>query len=268
MRFPRVQQQTPTVPTLTPAERARTIIATSSTLRVASADLTLDVHRHGVVPDGAVLFQVPGDFALVSGEVTATAVDVSTVPQADRVRGTVTLAGSLTEVVEALPAGMRMHLTGSEEPDGETRLVRLVPTRVGLAWRCEHRPEDPTARQVPLPEYRAAFPDPLLGYEADWLPHLQADHGEVLVAIARHELGWDESPYDVRALAMDRYGLVLRVRDGAFGAFGAFGHRDVRIAFDRTVACGCDVRAAFSALLARVVPEVDAEADADSDPRC
>ena len=44
---------------LSPAERARTIIATASTLRVASPELTLDIHRHGVVPDGSILFQAP-----------------------------------------------------------------------------------------------------------------------------------------------------------------------------------------------------------------
>ncbi|MCZ4500362.1 MAG: hypothetical protein JWQ74_2917 [Marmoricola sp.] len=256
MRFPRVQQQSPTLPVLTAAERARTIIATASTLRVASRELTLDVHRHGVVPDGSVLFQAPADFAIdFAGDgVTATAIDVATVPQADRVRGSVTLAGCLYDVVEPLPAGMRMHLTGSEEPDGETRLVRLVPDRIGLAWHCENRPEDPTAQQVSLEDFRNAFPDPLLGYEAEWLPHLQADHAEVLVALARHELGWDEDPRDVRALAIDRYGLVLRARDTSFGAFG---HRDLRLAFDRTVACGCDVREAFAAMLDRAMPDAD-----------
>src|SRR5690349_21667792 len=96
-----------TFPALTPAERARTIIATASTLRVASPELTLDIHRHGVVPDGSILFQAPADFAekLDHYRVTATAVDVATVPQADRVRGEVTLTGPVYDVVEPLPAG-------------------------------------------------------------------------------------------------------------------------------------------------------------------
>lgn len=236
---------------LTPAERARTIIASASTLRVAAPDLTLDVHRHGVSPDGSLLFQAPNTFAqdLESYRLTATVVDVTTVPQPDRVRGTVTLAGPLYDVVEALPAGMRMHLTGSDEPDGQTRLVRLVPDSIGLAWRCETAPGQPPARQVPLEDYRRAFPDPLLGYEAEWLPHLQADHGDQLVGIARYELGWNIDPDDVRALGIDRFGLVLRVTDQAFD-----GHRDLRIGFDRAVTCGCDVREAFSALLHRAVP--------------
>jgi hypothetical protein len=241
-----------TVLALTPAERARTILASASTLRVASPEQTLEVHRHGVVPDGSLLFQAPRDFGqdLSGYRVTATAVDVTTVPQPDRLRGTLTLAGPVYDVEEPLPAGMRMHLTGSDEPDGSTRLVRLVPDSVGLAWRCEVAATEPPARQVPLADYRCAFPDPLLGYEAEWLPHLQADHAPILIAIARHELGWEDDPIDVRALGIDRFGLVLRVRDGALPG----GTRDLRVGFDRAVSCGCDVRDTFSALLERALP--------------
>jgi len=245
-------RRTSTALALTPAERARTIIASASTLRVTSPELTLDVHRHGVSQDGSLLFQAPADFAhdLASYRITATVVDVTTVPQPDRVRGTVTLAGPLYDVVEALRAGMRMHLTGSDEPDDRTRLVRLVPDSVGLAWRCETRVGDPPARQVPLEDFRRAFPDPLLGYEAEWLPHLQADHADLLVGIARYDLGWNTDPDDVRALGIDRFGLVLRVTDDAFDD----GHRDLRIGFDRAVTCGCDVKEAFGALLSRALP--------------
>lgn len=236
---------------LSPAERARTIIATSTTLRVASPELTLEIHRHGVVPDGSILFQAPGSYReqLGAGQhrVTATAVDVATVPQADRVRGEVILSGPIYDVVEPLPAGMRLHLTGSDEPSEDTQLVRLVPDTVALRWRCEVKDDEPVARQVALEDYRCAFPDPLLGYEAEWLPHLQADHRDVLTGLARYELGWEDKPEDVRALGIDRYGLVLRVRDCGVSL-------DLRIPFDSTVTCGCDVREAFGALLSRAMP--------------
>ncbi|MET3961915.1 hypothetical protein ABIE44_001849 [Marmoricola sp. OAE513] len=238
------------LPALSPAERARTVVATATTLRVASPELTLDVHRHGVVPDGSVLFQAPADFAekLDDHQITATVVDVATVPQADRIRGEVTLSGRVFDVAEPLPAGMRLHLTGSEEPDGATRLVQLVPERVALAWRCETDDSQPAARQIGIDEYRCAFPDPLLGYEAEWLPHLQADHGELLVGLARFDLGWSEDPEDVRALGIDRYGLVLRIRHCGI-------QNDLRIGFARTVTCGCDVREAFSDLISRAMPD-------------
>lgn len=236
------------------AERARTIVATASTLRVATPELTLDIHRHGVIPDGSILFQAPGDFAQQLGvlqhdrnRVSATVVDVATVPQPDRIRGELTLTGPLYGVVEPLPAGMRLHLTGSETPDECTQLVRLVPDRVALIWNCEVTGDKPAARLVPVEDYRCAFPDPLLGYEAEWLPHLQADHGDLLAGLARYELGWEETADDVRALGIDRYGLVLRVRDCGVSI-------DLRIAFDSTVTCGCDVREAFSTLLNRAMP--------------
>lgn len=240
----------PRVAALTPAERARTIMATAATLRVISPDLTLDVHRHGVLPDGSVLFQAPVDFAdgLGANRISATAIDVATVPQPDRVRGEVTLTGPIDSVTEPLPAGMRLHLTGSDALDTTATLVRLVPDRVALRWRCEAFEGHPPICQVDLGNYRDAFPDPLLGYEANWLPHLQADHGPVLTALARHELGWDEDPADVRALSIDRYGLVLRVRDCGVAL-------DLRLPFGRPVGCGCDVRDAFNALLRRAVPD-------------
>lgn len=242
----------PPVSSLTAAERARTVLASAATLRVAAPELTLEVHRHGVTADGALLFQAPTDFAQGRApRITATAVDVATVPQPDRLRGTVTLAGPLDDLTETLPAGMRRHLTGSDEADGRTRLVRLVPDSIALEWRCESRPGEPPVRRVRPIDYRRAFPDQLLAYEASWLPHLQADHGDLLLGLARYELAWDSDPRDVRALGVDRFGLVLRVSDPAFGPGGS---RDLRISFDREVTCGCDVREALSGLLARAMP--------------
>ena len=58
--------------------------------------------------------------------------------------------------------------------------------------------------------------------------------------------GLDES-IDVRPLALDRYGLVLRL-------YADSGHRDTRLAFGQPVTCGCDVRNAFNELLHRVAP--------------
>src|SRR5690349_8465414 len=108
---------------LTAAERARTLLAGCATIRVRVPGLTLEVHRHGLTPDGALLFQAPDD--LVIGEAEVTGIDVSAVPQPDRIRGTVTLYGALHEVTEALPVGMRAHLTGTDVV-GSSRLLRLV----------------------------------------------------------------------------------------------------------------------------------------------
>lgn len=223
---------------LTPAERARTVLAASTTLRVRFPGLTLEVHRHALSPEGALLFGAPDDLDLQHA--AATAIDVCAVPQPDRIRGCVTVAGPLSEVTEPLPPGMRTHLTGTES---SRRLLRLTPEDVHLDWRCERSGGVPVP--IALGSYRAALPDPLVAYEPDWLPHLQADHGEVLALLARHELGYHDGPLDVRALGLDRYGIVLRVTD-------ADGRFDVRLPFERAVTCGCDVREAFGALLNRV----------------
>lgn len=226
--------------TITLAERARTILAGCTTLRVRVPGLTLEVHRHALGPDGSVLFQAPGDLPLQHADLTA--IDVSAVPQPDRIRGTVILSGPLSEVTGPLPAGLRAHLTGSDAV-GSSRLLRLAPEEIQLDWRCER------TGGVPVPvspeSYRAAFPDPLVAFEAEWLPHLQDGHADLLATLARHELGTEEDELDVRALGLDRYGVVLRVRD----TMSTF---DLRVAFDRPVTCGCDVREAFGALVDRV----------------
>lgn len=224
---------------LTLAERARTVLAGSTTFRVRVPGLTLDIHRHAITPDGAVLFGAPPELALERADAVAT--DVSAVPQPDRVRGVVTLSGPLSEVTDPLPVGMRSHLTGSGTTD--RRILRITPEEVHLDWRCER----PGGVPVPIAigSYRTAFPDPLVGYESEWLPHVQSGHGEILERLARFELGCEDDALDVRALGLDRYGIVLRVTD-------AEGRFDMRLPFERAVTCGCDVREAFGALLSRV----------------
>lgn len=226
---------------LTPAERARTLLASTSNVRLQLPDLTLDVHRHGLTPDGALLFSAPPDLALGTAEVVA--IDVAAVPQPDRVRGEVRLRGILAEAEDQLPAGMRTHLTGAETP-GTARLVRLTPAGVSVRWgrRALSQPAE-HATTVAISAYRAAYPDPLVGHEALWLAHLQADHADVITALARAELGV-EGAVDARAWALDRYGLVLRIGDTE----GPF---ELRIGFERPAACGCEAREAFSALAAR-----------------
>lgn len=222
---------------LTSAERARTILAGCTNVRVRVPGLTLEVHRHGLTPDGALLFQAPPELALQRAD--AVAFDVAATPQPDRLRGEVRLSGQLGEVPEPLPAGMRAHLTGSDDPSAG-RLLRLTPDHVVLDWRCE----DAGELELSLAAYRVAFPDPLVGYESAWLPHLQADHDRVLAALARYELGIEHA-VDVRALGLDRYGVVLRVLDEDL-------RFDLRLPFDRPASCGCEVREAFAALVDRV----------------
>jgi hypothetical protein len=177
--------------------------------------------------------------------VTVTLVDVTTVPQPDRVRGRLRLTGALGRASDPLPTDVRDHL------DGPGPVLRLKPERVALAWACGpgHQDREGESRwmQVPLEEYEHASADPMVGLEGRWLPHLQRDHPDLLRTLAAHLSPGLGDSVDVRPLALDRFGLSLRL-------YAEQGHRDVRVGFTRPVACGCDVRLAFADLWRRIAP--------------
>lgn len=243
---------------LGPAERARTLVAGAVELRVGVLNMTHEVNRHAVGSDGSVLFIAPPDSPgavfrvaprLPPQVVTVTTVDVASVPQHDRIRGSLRLTGPMRPAEEPLPAGVRAHLVGPDPRDFDTAgpVLRLQPTRVSLSWHCEGEPDGSDLVEVPAGEYRDASPDPLMEYETQWLPHLQLDHSELLRTLATHVRGELDESVDVRPLALDRFGLVLRLYQPGT-------HRDVRLRFARQVLCGCEIRDAFNALLQRAAP--------------
>ncbi|MET0997776.1 MAG: DUF2470 domain-containing protein [Marmoricola sp.] len=242
---------------LLPAERARTLVATAVELRVGVLNMTHEVGRHAVGSDGSVLFLAPPDSPgavfrvaprLPAQVVTMTSVDVASVPQRDRIRGSLRLTGPMRPALEPLPVGVRAHLAGPDPRDADLAgpVLRLQPTRVSLSWHCEAEP-GPDLLEVPVEDYRASMPDPLTEYETQWLPHLQLDHAELLRTLADHVCGGLEDSVDVRPLALDRFGLVLRL-------YGPERHHDLRLAFSREVLCGCEIRDAFNDLLRRAAP--------------
>lgn len=248
-------------PGLTHAERARTVVAAAASLDIGVLNLQNPVERHAVDGDGSVLFVPPPGsperhFAVVrrlaTPRLTAVARDLAPVACADRVRATVLLTGHLSPFDPATAHGqldqLVRHLTGHESAadwDGDRRpILRLRPETIQL---------QPDGVSVPADDYAAAGPDPLLGYEGQWLPHLARDHADVLVALA---LAADPTldglvlgPYAVTPYAVDRFGLVLRVRlhGGAT--------RDLRLDFPRPARCGCDVPPAFNDLLRTTLPD-------------
>ena len=97
-------------------------------------------------------------------------------------------------------------------------LVRLDPGSAVLA------DGDGSAALGPA-DLAAARPDPFCRVEDHWLPHLEACHPEVLVALTRHLPPGLRGPATrVRPLGVDRCGLRLRVET-------ARGDHDVRLAF-------------------------------------
>ncbi|KRF13898.1 hypothetical protein ASG90_13850 [Nocardioides sp. Soil797] len=243
---------------LTAAERARTLIAGSTSLRIGILNLTSPIERHAVLDDGSVLF-VPSEDAtervfavgrnLPPMTVQLTAWDVGAVAGPDRIRGSLTLSGKLAHYGGELPAGVRAHLAHHAE-DADTGPVLVVrPARAALSWHCE---ASPTARQrsvdIAAADYRAAQPDPLLPHESEWLTHMQRDHPDVVRALAHHVLGDVGAQASAHPLCLDRFGVVVRVQE-------AGGHRDGRVDFARPLVCGCELHEAILDLLHRVAPD-------------
>lgn len=163
------------------------------------------------------------------------AVDVCSVPQPDRQRGTVHMRGCVTLDVRGLDEACSSFLgvaTGAPvarfEPESIT-LRRHVPPGAS-------RDDD-----ISTEDYALARPDALAGWEADWLCHLDGHREELLrVVQTRHRIG---ASARVHALQADERGLDIRVYDGA-------ATRDVRVPFPCQVRCRCHAVEAFNDLVA------------------
>lgn len=224
------------MPTPTPELRAKTVLATTSSVEVGVLDHRALLRRHALDARGAVLFALdevaprcadrvaPGETGPVLDVV---AVDVSTVPSPDRLRGVVRMSGP----VEVLGGGVRQDVRDHLDVGPSGLVGRLVPDRVTLEWHVEA--QGPVVPVTVDPRLYAFSPvDPLGGWEAGWVEHLAVDHEDVLRRLAGRTrlLGTDAV---VRPVLADSLGLVLRVvEDGR--------RRDVRIPFPRPVTCGCE----------------------------
>jgi hypothetical protein len=179
-----------------PSERARTILASSSSVEVTSA-------AGGTAPQDWMLRSL----VLSAGSVPSRSVlpvevevaDAAPLPVRDRIRARVRVAGSTTP-----------------EPDCDA--LHVHARRVTLV-------EDGTSTDIAVDDLLAAEPDLLHDVEASVLGHLDSAHGDVVETLtrlldARHLLGvvrvW---PY-----RLDRHGLVLRLEY-------VTGHADHRLAF-------------------------------------
>lgn len=99
----------------------------------------------------------------------------------------------------------------------------------------------PRVCEVPIDAYRAAAPDPLAGWESDWLAHLARHDDEPLrrIVTPRHHLAPDDL---LRPLRADADGLTFRL-------YTAGSSRDVHIPFRKPVHCGCEAIGALADLV-------------------
>jgi putative heme iron utilization protein len=92
-------------------------------------------------------------------------------------------------------------------------------------------------------DYRAAEPDPTQPVAAKSIAHLNADHADALLAIAR-ELGGTRGAVSAYCTGIDRYGIDL-------SCMGAGQSAAARVAFDEPLQQAADVRPATVALARR-----------------
>ncbi|MEU4119284.1 DUF2470 domain-containing protein [Kitasatospora sp. NPDC028055] len=202
------------VPEPTTAERVRSLLSATSSLTVRALgerhDLDTPVSVHG----SRLRLRAPLDAPLVAALASATATDglavvldvtdVSPVAVRDRIRARLTLAGRL-HLAHLADDGLSVHLRVDV-----AHAVLATPYGTGAL----------TAADLAL-----AAPDPLARHEAALLTHLADDHADALDLLTRllDPALLTHGP-DVRPLALDRHGLVLRLDH-------SHGHRDVRLVF-------------------------------------
>ncbi|MCX5042297.1 DUF2470 domain-containing protein [Aldersonia sp. NBC_00410] len=135
-------------------------------------------------------------------------------------RGTVTAVSSQAErALAAEVAAEHPHPSLLDVGHGST-LLRLTIASAVVA-------DTSGAESVQPDALRSANPDPFAEMEKPWLQHLDCDHPDVVERLARR-LPTGMRRGRVRPLALDRFGLTLRVET-------ADGDRDVRMPFNDPV---------------------------------
>ncbi|MGH3716954.1 MAG: DUF2470 domain-containing protein [Micromonosporaceae bacterium] len=210
----------------TPAERARTVLRVAPSVSVLTETDEIELTAvSGADGAGSPLLIAAGTWPadrLDEISCVVHAVDVSPTPLRDRVRGEVWLGGWLAAVPYEGPATITPPVG-----DGLT-LLRLEVAEVQLRCRVFG---GGLLVDIDPDEYAAATVDPLADGEAEWLSHMMAAHtAEFAQLCALVPEQARPAGSQLRPLALDRYGLLLRIDSDA-------GHRQVRLPFRTPVDC-------------------------------
>lgn len=227
------------------ARRVRSILIASSHCEIGPPDRRRLLGRYIMTQDGGLLLpalSVAGPWMAQvlrghpSPPLPLWAADVAHVPQPHRVRGGVRMTGRLALLEQ--PLGEHLY-DDLEIPPGEP-VVAYVPLEARLEI-SDAPGAAPRACEVPIDAYRAAAPDPLAGWESDWLAHLARHDDEPLrrIVTPRHHLAPDDL---LRPLRADADGLTFRL-------YTAGSSRDVHIPFRKPVHCGCEAIGALADLV-------------------
>lgn len=218
-------------PRPTSAERVVTLLAAADSLTVTTGEHRYSLAGlHSLDAIGRLLLWAPARSCLVTqilavGDVEARIeiTDVAAVAARDRVRARVTAHGWLS--------------LDHADPCLGTQEVVLEIERATLTESC-------LAATVRPADLAAADVDPLAVREADLLLHLADAHAGAVDLLTRLvDPAVLQAATRVLPLAIDRYGIVLRVERRR-------GHRDVRLPFGARAATAAEAQRAFAALLA------------------
>ena len=135
--------------------------------------------------------------------------DYTPLPLREQVRSLVWLRGTIHPVAPNAQRALASEVAGETAYESlldvghGTTLLRL---RLASAVAADATGAEP----VDVDELRLATPDPFWEFESAWLRHLSDDHAEVIDLLARR-LPANLRRGRVRPLAIDRYGITLRV---------------------------------------------------------
>ncbi|MBB6119729.1 DUF2470 domain-containing protein [Nocardiopsis algeriensis] len=238
----------PSQPAPSPAERARSVLARSVPVTVATQDSALHLldpvcHVH---PGGTVSVLLPDRHSLLEelagGRVAATFefTDTCPVPLRDPARSLLWIGGTLTALDHATARARALH-TMRTDPDERMLDIGHGRTMAVLDPYLVVHSDTEGCHLLETGDFVRARPGPLGRGEDAWLRHLEEEHPEVLQVLAERCV----APLPLgrpRLLGVDRYGLALRFE-------APDGDRDVRVPFDRPAETGDDVAERMRALV-------------------
>ncbi|AZM47364.1 DUF2470 domain-containing protein [Streptomyces sp. WAC 06738] len=234
----------------TPAERVRTILATAGSLTLETDGFRCDLvglHTTAPGPGGRLLrLRPPAESALAARVLCAPAgdlpvrlhlTDIAPVGVRDRVRARVTLTGWLAPETGRSEGAQ----AGGEQADADRLVLGFDPAEALVAAGAGAGAGDVAV--VDPEELTAAGPDPLAVQEPAMLLHLADSHRDAVDALTRLlDPAVLHGVVRVHPLALDRYGLVLRLEHPRT-------HRDVRLPFPNPLTDPAEAGPAIQTLL-------------------
>jgi hypothetical protein len=203
---------------MSPSQRARTILATSTSAHVIGAGGDEPLGRPA---DRLVLCADPVAPGVPARPVEVEVADAAPLTTRERIRGRVRISGPA--VTQAGCAALHVH------PHAVVLLADGEQVDVGVE------------------DLLAAEPDPLHLVEASTLAHLEARHGDVVVALTRLvDARLRQGVVRVWPYRLDRHGLVLRLEY-------ATGHADHRLTFSEPLTSPQQLPAEMTALITRAL---------------